>query len=449
MPRILIVDDDESIRASLADALTDDGADVSVAGSAEEALSRLAEIRPEMILSDVRMGGMDGLELLRLLRERARDVDVVLMTAYDDMPTVVRAMREGAIDFLVKPLDLHDLRRVVDRVFADRETRGQARKHDDDIPAHLTIDGLIGRDPQMIAAYKVIGQVAASRANVLIRGESGTGKELIARAVHFNSADAAEPFVAVNCTALPSGLLESELFGHEKGSFTGAIAARRGRFALAGRGTIFLDEIGDTTLEFQAKLLRVLENREFYAVGAEKPERAEARVVAATHRDLEEMVATGRFRADLYYRLRVVEVRLPPLRERLGDLPHLAKHLVERASRNSGRVKPPVISAEAMEVLMRRPWPGNVRELDNCLTRAVVLASGEVIRPEHVTASEAQSSSVNAAELGSLDEMEKRHIKQVLAATQGHKARTAEILGVSRPRLNRLLEKYGLGEDET
>jgi DNA-binding NtrC family response regulator len=447
MHRILIVDDDESIRASLADALIDDGADVHVAGSAEEALSRLAEIRPAMILSDVRMGGMDGLELLRLVRERARDVDVVLMTAYDDMPTVVRAMREGAIDFLVKPLDLHDLRRVVDRVFADRKTRGQARR-DEDVGAGLTIDGLIGRDAQMIAAYKVIGQVAASRANVLIRGESGTGKELIARAVHFNSADAAEPFVAVNCTALPSGLLESELFGHEKGSFTGAIGARRGRFALAGRGTIFLDEIGDTTLEFQAKLLRVLENREFYAVGAEKPERAEARVVAATHRDLEEMVATGRFRADLYYRLRVVEIRLPPLRERLGDLPHLAKHLVERASRNAGRAKPPVISAEAMEVLMRRPWPGNVRELDNCLTRAVVLASGEVIRPEHVSATTVAATAANAAELGSLAEMEKRHITQVLAATQGHKARAAEILGVSRPRLNRLLEKYGLGDGE-
>jgi transcriptional regulator with GAF, ATPase, and Fis domain len=246
--------------------------------------------------------------------------------------------------------------------------------------------------------------------------------------------------VPVNCTALPSTLLESELFGHKRGAFTGAVADRRGRFALAGRGSIFLDEIGDTSLEFQSKLLRVLEDHEFYPVGSEAPERTNARVIAATHRRLEELIAAGKFREDLYYRLRIVEICVPPLRDRLGDLPLLAEHLVAMTAEDLHRPTP-VLSAEALKALLLHEWPGNVRELENALTRAVVLATGDVIRPEHLALGEAAEPS---PELLSLDEVERRHVVRILEVTGGHKSRAAHVLGVSRPRLNRLIEKYGL-----
>jgi Response regulator containing CheY-like receiver, AAA-type ATPase, and DNA-binding domains len=300
---------------------------------------------------------------------------------------------------------------------------------------------LVGHDPKMVGVYKRIGQAAGSRATVLIRGETGTGKELIARAIHASSKVSSAPFVAVNCAALPANLLETELFGHVRGSFTGATGDRRGRFALAGRGTIFLDEIGDTTIDLQAKLLRVLQEREYYPVGAERPERTEARVVAATHRDLEALVASGAFRADLYYRLRVVEIEVPPLRERLSDVPLLAQHLALRASEAVGR-SAPVLSREAIDLLVAHQWPGNVRELENCLTRAVVMASGDVIRAEHIHLSAAHPEI--AGVLPTLDALERAHVERVLGVFHGHKARTARALGVSRPRLDRLLKKHGL-----
>ncbi len=439
--RVLVVDDDETVRTSLVEALVGDTADVRAAASAEAALAMLGDAPPDVVLSDVRMPGMDGLELLRLLRDRIPSADVIIMTAYDDMPTVVTAMREGARDFLPKPLDLHDLRRVLERVAEDRRVRERARRAVEDHTSRFGLGQLVGHDPRMIEIYKRVGQLAANRTTVLIRGETGTGKELIARAIHFNSADAEEPFVPVNCTALPTTLLESELFGHERGAFTGAVADRRGRFALAGRGTIFLDEIGDTSLEFQAKLLRVLEDHEFYPVGSEAPERTEARVVAATHRKLEELIAAGTFREDLYYRLRVVEIYVPPLRERLGDLPLLAEHLVATIADDLHR-QTPVLSREVLETMLAHQWPGNVRELENALTRAVVLATGDVIRPEHLALGEAAEP---APELLSLEEVERRHVARTLEVTGGHKTRAAQILGVSRPRLNRLIEKYGLG----
>ena len=447
-PSLLIVDDDPRVRASLSRALSDGRLTIATAESAEAALGMLARAHPDVVLSDIRMGGIGGIELLTILRERAPQVDVMLMTAFDDLPTVATAMREGAVDFLVKPLDLHQLRRVLDKVLEDRDARAQSaqtarERFRADRPT------LVGRDPRMIDVLKLVGQVAGSRTNVVIRGESGTGKELIARAIHDSSPYANEPFVAVNCTALPTTLLESELFGHVRGSFTGATQDRAGRFAQAGKGTIFLDEIGDTTVEFQAKLLRVLQEREFYAVGADRPQRSEARVVAATHRDLEQLVMAGEFREDLYYRLRVVEIEIPPLRERLGDVPVLAEHLLERAvvARGSAGRKP-MLSPDAVDLLRSHKWPGNVRELENCLTRALVLATGDVIRPEHLSFSKTETRS-QAARLTSLEEVEREHVANVLQATNGHKARAAEILGVSRPRLDRLLRKYDIpvGED--
>jgi DNA-binding NtrC family response regulator len=442
---LLIVDDDSRVRTSLSRALALGDLHVTVAGSAEEALRLVGVSPPDVILSDVRMPGLSGMELLVLIRERAPGMDVMLMTAFDDLPLVAAAMREGAVDFLVKPLDLHQLRRVLDRVFDDRAARARAgarAPHENETERRL-----VGRDPRMVDVFKIVGQVAQSRTNVVIRGESGTGKELIAESIHASAPYAKEPFVAVNCTALPSTLLESELFGHVRGSFTGATGDRRGRFAQAGRGTIFLDEIGDTTLEFQAKLLRVLQEREFYPVGADRPERSEARVIAATHRNLERLVAAGEFREDLYYRLRVVEITVPPLRDRIADVVPLAEHLVRKVSGSQGR-RPPAISREALDALMAHTWPGNVRELENCLTRAIVLATGDVIRPEHL----ALQSAVAAAgpvRLTTLEQVERDHLVQVLAAVSGHKARAAQILGVSRPRLDRLIRKYEIDAGTT
>jgi DNA-binding NtrC family response regulator len=441
---ILIVDDDPRIRESLSEALESEGWDVHVAESGETALSLVAEASPDILLSDVRMPGMSGLELLGLLRSRAPELDVLLMTAYEDLPTIVEAMKEGAADFLVKPLRLQQLRRVLQRVLEDREARGSGPGK----PAPGEPVGntggvtVVGRDPRMIEIYKMVGRVAGSRTNVVIRGESGTGKELVARWVHDASPWRSEPFVAINCTALPANLLESELFGHLKGSFTGATSDRKGRFELAGKGTIFLDEIGDTPLEFQAKLLRVLQEHEFYPVGAERPQRTEARVIAATHRNLERLVEEGSFREDLYYRLRVVEIRIPPLRERMEDLPPLADHLLRKVAEPSG-ARPRILSDEALRSLMMHDWPGNVRELENCLTRAAILAEGEVIRPEHLDLGAAGDPTDG---LGTLDSAEGQHVARALETTSGNKRNAAEILGISRPRLDRLVEKHGLDE---
>jgi two-component system response regulator AtoC len=434
---VLVVDDDVTIRVALRDALTSAGYEVALAEGAAEALAIISHARPDVVVSDVRMPDVSGLELLRLLRERAPDIAIILMTAFDDMPTVVEAMKHGAVEFLVKPLDLDDLQKTLDRVIEDRESRRQSQTGG----AVFADSDLVGRDARMIGIYKLIGQAASTHASVLIRGESGTGKELVARAIHAHSQWADEPFVPVNCAALPSTLLESELFGHTRGSFTGAINSRRGRFALAASGTIFLDEIGDTSLEFQTKLLRVLQNRTFQPVGSEETEQTDARVIAATHQDLEAMVVGHSFREDLYYRLRVVEIVIPPLRDRPSDIPLLADHMLKRASASLER-PPVVLSPDALARLAEHPWPGNVRELENCLMRAVVVASGGVVRPEHLSIS-SPGRAADAPVL-SLVALEKVHIARVLEIAGGHKGRTADLLGVSRPRLNRLIEKYGL-----
>ncbi|MHB1193403.1 MAG: sigma-54-dependent transcriptional regulator [Longimicrobiales bacterium] len=441
-PRLLLVEDDPAVRRSISETLADEGFEVAEAKSAPAALELLAGFDPEVVLSDVRMPEMDGIELLQLLRQRAPGVDVVLMTAYDDMATVARAMREGAFDFLVKPLKLEELRKVLRRLLEDRRSREQARRAVETEAQAYRLDTMVGRDSRMIEVYKKVGQLAASKVTVLIRGETGTGKGRVARAIHYNSSSAGEPFIAVNCTALPESLLESELFGHLRGSFTGAVANRRGRFALAGNGTIFLDEVGDTSTEFQAKLLRVLEDHEFYPVGAEQAQRTEARVIAATHRKLEALLEENRFREDLYYRLRVVEVFLPPLRERIEDIPLLARHFVRTAAAEFHRTVP-TLSDEAITAFLQHDWPGNVRELENCITRAVVLATGDVIRGEHLALGERTEGT--AGPFPTLDEMEAEHLARALAFTGGNKTRAAEVMGISKPRLYRMIEKHGIG----
>jgi DNA-binding NtrC family response regulator len=332
---------------------------------------------------------------------------------------------------------------VIARVFEDRRTREVAERAQESVAAAHRLSDLVGRDPAMIEVYKRVGQLAASRVNALIRGETGTGKGIVARTIHYNSPEASQPFISVNCTALPETLLESELFGHVRGAFTGAVSDRKGRFALAGRGTIFLDEVGDTSPEFQAKLLKVIEEREYYPVGADRPERTEARVIAATHRDLESEIEAGRFRSDLYYRLRIVEVVLPPLRERPSDIPLLAVHFVRCASMELHHPQPR-ISEDALAALLRHDWPGNVRELENCLTRAFVLASGGVIRSEHLGLMVRERDASEG--FPTLEALEAEHVARALALTGGNRTRAAEILGISKPRLYRMMEKHGLAQ---
>jgi len=378
-----------------------------------------------MIVTDVRMSGMTGLELLEKVRGSMDDVEVVVMTAHDDMETAVTAMKSGAFDFLVKPVDPKAVQALADRCFKERKLVETT-----DVPdevAALPRSRLVGSDPKMIEIYKTIGVLAANRATVLVRGETGTGKEVIARGIHENSEHSEEPFIAVNCTALTDTLLESELFGHVKGAFTGATGARKGYFELAGKGTIFLDEIGDTSPDFQTKLLRVLQERRFYPVGGEEPRTTEARVVAATHQPVEELVEKGAFREDLYFRLKVVEIEVPPLRERRGDIEAIATALLGRIRDETGKdVRR--ISDDAVERLMAYDWPGNVRELENALMRAAIVARGTVIGADHLILEGAMSA---AARDLSLESAIRRHVRLVVDRVGGDEEAAAEVLGIS------------------
>jgi len=447
--RVLVVDDDDSIRESFEYHLGRAGYQVSTAETAERALSALADVDPGVVITDIRMPGMDGLDLLHHIRQAAPEIDVLVITAHEDMQSASRAMREGAYDYLVKPVDLERVEVLVERCFRDRTLRRRSRQLAEEAAEPYAVDQLVGRDPRMIEIYKLIGTLTDNPAPVLIQGETGTGKELIARAIHFGSESAEEPFIAVNCTALTETLLESELFGHVRGAFTGAVADHKGRFELAGAGTIFLDEIGDTSLPFQAKLLRVLQEREFYPVGGERSRRTEARVMAATNQPLENLVKDHRFRDDLYFRLKVVEIAVPPLRDRRDDIPLLAEHLLGRISRDLHKdVR--MISDDAMRALLSYPWPGNVRELENTLTRAVVLARGPAVTGEFISLGPGGEKPGGGRESGAepaddtLDEVERLHVAKILRRVGGHKRRAVEVLGISRPRLDRIIAKYGL-----
>jgi DNA-binding NtrC family response regulator len=442
---ILVVDDDPWIRETFEHHLTRSGHQVATAAGAEEALRRLAELDPALVITDLRMPGMDGLELLRCAREANPEVDVLVITAHEDMRSAMEAMKAGAYDYLVKPLDLDQVDLLIERCLQDQRLKQRVEQLSAEAAEPYALNQLIGRDPRMIEIYKLIGTLTRHRAPVLIRGETGTGKEVIARAIHFNSADAQEPFIAVNCTALTETLLESELFGHVRGAFSGAVTGHKGRFELAGAGTIFLDEIGDVSPAFQAKLLRVVEDHEFYPVGGERPRRSEARVIAATNRSIENRIASGDFREDLYFRLKVVEIWVPPLRERRNDIPLLAAHLLARIARDLHK-DVCLIDDDAMRMLTACDWPGNVRELENTLTRAVVIARGPALTKAHLSMGPAVAPQ-NAPAVGDDDTLataERLHVERVLRRTGGNKRKAARILGISRARLDRIVAKHGL-----
>jgi two-component system response regulator AtoC len=430
--RILVVDDDVDALEVIKTRLTHAGFEVETAESAENALSRVKAFDPALIVTDVRMSGMSGLDLLDKVQSAMEGVDVVVMTGHDDMETAVTAMKSGAFDFLVKPVDPKALQGLAERCFREQELAVQAAREDLGSETEaLPRDQLIGRDPRMVEIYKTIGVLARNRATVLILGETGTGKEVIARAIHEHSVHAEQPFIAVNCTALTDTLLESELFGHVKGAFTGAVGTRKGYFELAGEGTIFLDEIGDTSPEFQTKLLRVLQERQFYPVGGEQPRTTEARVIAATHRPVEELIEQGRFREDLYFRLKVIEITVPPLRERRGDIELVANALLSRIREETHRdIRR--ISDEAIEHLQSYDWPGNVRELENALMRAAIVARGTVIGLDHLALG--QETQRAGGDL-SLDRAIERHVKRVVDMLDGDETSAAKRLGISKKAL--------------
>ncbi len=429
--------------------LEERGYGVISAATGAEGFKLAEETSPSAIILDMRLPDASGIDLIPELRKRAAETPVLMITAHHDMATTILAMKAGAFDYIHKPIDIRALDVAIDRALEVRRLSRGTDFLSVEAQRAVKMDDIVGTSPAMQQLFKDVGRVAASRATVLIQGESGTGKELIARVIHSYSAGA-KPFIGINCSAIVDTLLESELFGHEKGAFTGAVFSKIGKFELAEEGSIFLDEIGELSQNLQAKLLRVLQERELERVGGVKRIPVRARILAATNRDLLGEVRTGRFREDLYQRLKVVTLSIPPLRERPEDIPLLVEHLLvkinQRLHKNLRRVP-----RETLEKLMARPWPGNVRELENVLTRAAVLNQGDLLLEEHLV--EASRSEPSRQELTppatdgrvqTLDEVERAHIERVFAMTKGHKGRTCQILGISRPTLERKLRKYRL-----
>ena len=444
--RILVVDDEPAQRELVAGFLGKQGFEVSQAAGGQAAIARFRQEPFDLVLTDQRMPDLSGLEVLEGIRAIQPQTAVIIMTAYGTIETAVGAIKAGAADYLPKPLNLDDLLHRIHRVRERQRLLSENRELREALAERHRVEGIIGESGPMQEALSLVRRVAPSDATVLIRGESGTGKELIAQAIHYASPRAAGPLVKVNCAALAESLLEAELFGHEKGAFTGAIATRRGRFELADGGSLFLDEIGDLPAHMQVKLLRVLQERQFERVGSSRPIAVNVRLLAATHRDLEALVRAGSFREDLYYRINVVTIALPPLRERREDLPLLIDHFVRTfAAKNAKPIRG--LTREAREALLRYDYPGNVRELVNLIERAVVLTRDEVLGIAdlpltlHDPAPEPAGSGLEAAVEG----LERRMIREALAKAAGVQTRAADLLGISERVLRYKLKKYGLG----
>ena len=439
---ILVVDDESIVRESLRDWLEDSGYRVFTAESGSQALEILERERMGIVITDLVMPGMDGIELMRAAKEIVPTTEVVIITAFGSISTAINAVREGAYDYIEKPFCPERVALLVEKL---EEHQGLVEENislNKKLEERYEFENITAKSPRMQQVVELIKVVAQSNATVLITGESGTGKELVARSIHSQSNRRKKPFVAVNCAALPESLLESELFGHEKGSFTGAYAQKKGKFEVANKGTLFLDEIGDMSTNIQVHLLRVLEEKEFTRVGGNELVRTDVRVVSATNRDIKNAVASGEFREDLYYRLNVVPIELPPLRERKEDIPLLAQHFlkkftVENQKNTTG------FSPEATDFLLKYEWPGNVRELENTIERAVILARNSNIDVRDL----AQDNPliVHSTLSGkSLSEVEKNYIRDVLARTNGNISETARVLGITRMTLYNKIKAHGL-----
>jgi DNA-binding NtrC family response regulator len=455
MSQILIVEDDKVARELLDEILRGEGHAVDALPSGDEAVARAGKKDYDLVISDVRLGdSASGFDVLKSFQERATETPVILITAFGDVTGAMAAIQKGAYDYVSKPFNVGELKltvaRALERTRLLEENRA-ARAREGDKPPR--IESIVGAAPAMLDVYKMVARVAPTMSTVLVVGESGTGKELVARAIHTHSPRASGPFVAVNCTALTESLLESELFGHAKGAFTGAVASKRGIFEEAQGGTVFLDVIGDVNAKMQAQLLRVLQEGEIGRVGGTEAIQVDVRVVAATNRELEDEVKAGRFREDLYFRINVVTIRLPPLRERPSDIPLLVEHFLAKYAARERRADAGV-AREASALLSRYAWPGNVRELENVIERALALSKDGVILPSDLPpeiAHEAEQAAGAAAAAGggivddrpTLAELERRYIELILRETGGNKKRAAEILGIDRRTLYRTLEREG------
>ncbi|MEO5970560.1 MAG: sigma-54 dependent transcriptional regulator [Bdellovibrionia bacterium] len=449
--KILVVDDDEVTRKLLQEVLEKDHYEIKLASSGEEAITFLKAEKFPIVLSDIRMLETDGMAVLRQVKASQAQCAVILMTGFGSMEGAIEAIQAGAFDYISKPFKMADLKTVVGRAVKHLDSLKNTRLPA--VPFEETARSLIGKSPKIVEVYKTLARAGMSSSTVLVTGQSGTGKELVAHAIHDYSQRRAKRFVAVNCGALSENLLESELFGHVRGSFTGAISDKRGLFEEANGGTLFLDEIGDISLPLQIKLLRVLQEGEVKPVGATESKKVDVRIIAATHRDLENLVKTEKFREDLYYRLKVISIELPALKERMEDLPYLVDHFLARyAERNNKAVSH--VSKEAMQLLQEYSWPGNIRELEHALERAVALTNTSVLFPEdfplevlrenNLQPDESPSGSVNTGHATSLEDMEKAHIAKVLQDVHFNKSKASEILGIDRATLYRKAQKLGI-----
>ncbi|MGH2562012.1 MAG: sigma-54-dependent transcriptional regulator [Thermomicrobiales bacterium] len=456
MQRILIADDDASIRGVLRDLLQDEGYDIAEAENGPQVLSALqngAKDRPDLVIMDVRMPEQTGLEVLRAARtDRAEQLPIIIMTAFGTSNVAIEAMQNGAYDYITKPFDLEDVLLTVQRFFDRQTLSDQVLELSSRLGERDPSDVMVGNSQAMQEVYKTIGKVAGSDATVLISGETGTGKELVASILHNRSSYARGPLIKVNCAALPETLLESELFGHEKGSFTGAINQRKGRFEMANKGTIFLDEVGELSLATQKKLLRVLQEREFERVGGSVTVKVDVRVIAATNKVLTQEIEEGRFREDLYYRLNVIAIHLPALRDRHDDIPLLVEHFLHKHRYLPGS-RPAKLSLGAMHMLTDYQWPGNVRELENIMERAAVLAQGGVITEDHISFSGtdnrrfvdvAQRIRRGAKLEELLHDVERLALSEAISQTDGDRVAAASLLGIGVKELRERLAAFGL-----
>ncbi|HEY6907367.1 MAG TPA: sigma-54 dependent transcriptional regulator [Ignavibacteriaceae bacterium] len=444
MEKILIIDDEDSILQSLKLYLTTLGYEVTAASNAAEGMQVVYHNNPDLVITDLKMPDTDGLGVLEKVHETG-NIPCIIMTAYDDIDSTIKAMQLGAYDYIEKPIDTPKFKELIRRALESKTlSRTLNVPAKEELEEDYNKTRTIGKSSQMKEIFKIVGQVSMNRVTILVNGESGTGKELISRMIHYSGITSEYPFIPVNCSALSESLLESELFGHVRGSFTGAVRDKKGKFELAGRGTIFLDEISEISPDLQVKLLRVIQEREFEKVGGEDPIPMNARIIAATNRNLGEMVQQGKFREDLYYRLKVLTIMIPPLRERQEDIPELAVHFLKKINYELHKdVRK--IPYDVMEMLQNYSWTGNVRQLENILLQAVVLSKGDVLEKENILFPDFKKTVIHPDRKSlSLAEVEKEHITEVLEFVNWNKKKAYTILGISKPTLNSKIREYGI-----